>query len=38
VLYWQEDAAFGDAAAAEASGPRHRLVMARRPWVYERSF
>jgi 8-oxo-dGTP pyrophosphatase MutT (NUDIX family) len=38
VLFWREDAAFGDDAAEDATGPRHRLVMARRPWVYERSF
>jgi 8-oxo-dGTP pyrophosphatase MutT (NUDIX family) len=38
VLFWREDAAFGDDVAEDATGPRHRLVMARRPWVYERSF
>jgi 8-oxo-dGTP pyrophosphatase MutT (NUDIX family) len=38
VLYWREDAAFGDDAAAGANGPRHRLLMGRLPWVYERSF
>lgn len=38
VLFWREDAAFAEDAAAEVSGPRHRLVMTRRPWVYERSF
>lgn len=47
ALYWQEDEQFADApevdAAAvsdmpEAPGPRHRLLMHRRPWVYVRSF
>jgi 8-oxo-dGTP pyrophosphatase MutT (NUDIX family) len=38
VLYWREDAAFGDEAAADAAGPRHRLRMGGLPWVYERSF
>lgn len=38
VLFWREDVAFDDDAAAEASGPRHRLLMGRLPWGYERSF
>ncbi|HEX6955183.1 MAG TPA: NUDIX domain-containing protein [Agromyces sp.] len=38
VLFWREDVAFGDDAAASADGPRHRLVMDRLPWSYERSF
>lgn len=38
VLFWREDAAFADDAAATGDGPRHRLVMERLPWVYERSF
>lgn len=38
VLFWREDVAFADDAAASADGPRHRLVMERLPWVYERSF
>jgi 8-oxo-dGTP pyrophosphatase MutT (NUDIX family) len=36
VLYWREDAAFGDDAAE--GGRRHRLMMHGLPWVYERSF
>jgi hypothetical protein len=50
VLYWSEDAAFeavggnagagpeADAEAERMAAPRHRLVMERRPWVYERTF
>lgn len=46
ALYWQEDAQFGSAPDADAAaredatgtgGPRHRLLMHRRPWVYVRS-
>ena len=43
LLYWQEDEHFAasdaDALdrAADAPGPRHRLIMERRPWVYVRS-
>ena len=47
TLYWQEDEHFeaepgavpGDPAdPAGEEGPRHRLLMGRRPWVYLRSF
>ena len=47
ALYWQEDELFAaapdaDAAAGDdtpgAHGPRHRLLMHRRPWAYVRSF
>lgn len=37
MLFWREDVAFADEGAAGADGPRHRLVMERLPWVYERS-
>ena len=47
ALYWQEDEHFASAPDADAmapedatgsGGPRHRLLMHRRPWVYVRSF
>ncbi|MGR2753361.1 NUDIX hydrolase [Agromyces arachidis] len=38
ALYWREDAAFEPGAADETGGARHRLLMDRLPWVYERSF
>lgn len=37
-LYWSEDVAFDDESASEHPGPRHRLDMSARPWMYERSF
>jgi 8-oxo-dGTP pyrophosphatase MutT (NUDIX family) len=47
ALYWEEDEQFAAAPEADAatgvdapgtSGPRHRLLMHQRPWVYLRSF
>ncbi|MGR0220763.1 NUDIX hydrolase [Agromyces sp. ZXT2-6] len=38
ILYWREDIAFSDDRSSDAPGPRHRLVMERLPWVYERAF
>jgi 8-oxo-dGTP pyrophosphatase MutT (NUDIX family) len=47
ALYWQEDEQFDSAPDADAAepggttrtgGPRHRLLMHRRPWIYVRSF
>jgi 8-oxo-dGTP pyrophosphatase MutT (NUDIX family) len=38
LLFWREDAAFADDALRDAARPRHRLVMERLPWVYERAF
>ena len=35
VLVWADDVAYPDDVAFEAAGPRHRLRMSGRPWVYE---
>lgn len=37
VLLWEPDVAYSDDGMLEASGPRHRLEIARLPWVYTRS-
>lgn len=36
-MFWSDDVAFSDDALRDAPGPRHRLSIASRPWVYERT-
>lgn len=36
-MFWTDDVAYPDDALRDADGPRHRLDITSRPWVYERS-